>query len=407
MAEEEKRLADDLFPASFRDVPFLVESTGLSAGRRVQVHEYPQRDMPFVEDLGRATRDIEFAALLVGDDYIDQVNDLLAALEEPGPGTLVHPWFGEMQVSLREKSSLTLDSGLGRAVLQLAFVESGELEFPMATSSTQQASRNAAAELETSAIDEFVASFNVQGFQDFVTAAATGNLGNVLGIVGLSEVGKLLGFATGLAQSVSTLIALVKYPSALGYKLMGMFGLSGIATTIAAWSNVVRSLSRTTKSSKMKSPPRSRIYTPSRAQADKNAAAVYTLARQAMIAQAVGASSLVGTKVDSGAVPVASYAEMMAVRNELIAAIDAESLTASDAVYTALQDARAAVWQDLTTRARDNARMDTLTPPETLPALVVAYDYYETALRDAEIVARNRIRHPGFVPPAPLKVLTQ
>ena len=54
-----------------------------------------------------------------------------------------------------------------------------------------------------------------------------------------------------------------------------------------------------------------------------------------------------------------------------------------------------------------NARLDTLTPPEVLPALVVSYDYYGDATRDAELVARNRVRHPGFVPALPIKVLTK
>ncbi len=61
----------------------------------------------------------------------------------------------------------------------------------------------------------------------------------------------------------------------------------------------------------------------------------------------------------------------------------------------------------MTTRARDSARLTTLTPHEVTPALVVAYDYYEDATRDADIVARNQIRHPGFVPPIALKVLTR
>ena len=75
---------------------------------------------------------------------------------------------------------------------------------------------------------------------------------------------------------------------------------------------------------------------------------------------------------------------MVAVRDELIAVIDQESLIASDKVYHALMQARSAVWKDLTTRARENARLTTLTPNEVLPALVLAYDYYEDANRQAD-----------------------
>lgn len=404
---EKKKLAAYLRPASFRGIPFQVESTELAAGRRTQLHEYPQRDKPYVEDLGRAARDLAFYGFVVGDDYVDQANALLGALEEPGPGTLIHPWFGTLTVSLKDSARVSFDAALGQARFSMSFVEAGELEFPSSETSTQAASRIAASDLEQASVESFASQFSIKGFQDFVAAAANGNLGDMLGIVSSSEIGKVLGYANSLASTVSTAIALVSNPSSLGWKIMGVFGLSGIATTVAAWSNIVRSLSRVGSNGKMDAPSAPVVYTPSRQQAYVNACAVNALGRQALIAQAVGASSLVGTTVDSSAKPVISHADMVAVRNELIAVIDRESLTASDQVYTALMKARAAVWKDLTTRARESASLTTLTPNEVTPALVLAYDYYEDASRDTDIVARNGIRHPGFVPVLPMKVLTR
>ena len=127
---EKKKLSDSLRPASFRGVPFQVESTELGAGRRTQLHEYPQRDKPYVEDLGRATRDLSFYGFVVGEDYVDQANSLLSALEEAGPGTLVHPWFGTLQVSLKEPARVSFDAALGVARFSMAFIESGELAEP-------------------------------------------------------------------------------------------------------------------------------------------------------------------------------------------------------------------------------------------------------------------------------------
>jgi len=69
-------------------------------------------------------------------------------------------------------------------------------------------------------------------------------------------------------------------------------------------------------------------------------------------------------------------------------------------------EARAAICRDLTERSRNSARLNTVTPSDVLPMLVTAYDYYENAGRDAEITQRNKIRHPGFVPVAPLRVLS-
>ena len=46
------------------------------------------------------------------------------------------------------------------------------------------------------------------------------------------------------------------------------------------------------------------------------------------------------------------------------------------------------------------------TPIQTLPMLAVAYELYVDATRDAEILLRNDIKHPSFVPPLPLSILS-
>ena len=45
-----------LKPASFRGVPFVVQEGTSHFGRRNQIHEYPFRDTPWVEDLGQQAR---------------------------------------------------------------------------------------------------------------------------------------------------------------------------------------------------------------------------------------------------------------------------------------------------------------------------------------------------------------
>lgn len=401
-----KKLSAKLLPASFRGIPFNVEDTDFGAGRRTQVHEYPQRDEPYTEDMGRATRDLNFSAFLVGADYVEQANKLLGALEQSGPGTLVHPWFGSMQVSLVDKARVSFDSGLGRARVHMQFVEAGELAFPLATSSTGAATRLAADKLSKASIDSFAAKFGIKGFQDWVSAAANGQLLDKLGIISTSEINKILNFSNGLAKTFSTLAGLISNPRSLGTKLMGMFGLSGLTTSLIAWKNVVKSFSRIGKSPALKDKPSSIVFTPSRKQAQANAAALNAITRQALLVQAVGASSLVGTESDAEA-STTSYADMLEVRDTLLSAIDEEMLVADDTVYVALQEARAAVWTDMTTRARDSSRIKSLTPKQIQPALVLAYDQYGDASRDAEIITRNNIRHPGFVPAKPISLLTQ
>ncbi|EAP3524755.1 DNA circularization protein, partial [Salmonella enterica] len=123
--------------ASFRGVPFSVEDDESTFGRRVQVHEYPNRDKPWTEDLGRATRRLTINAYLVGDDYADRRDRLISAIETAGPGTLVHPQYGEMQGSIDGQVRITHSSTEGRMCrVSFQFVESGELSFPVAGMAT-------------------------------------------------------------------------------------------------------------------------------------------------------------------------------------------------------------------------------------------------------------------------------
>ena len=61
----------------------------------------------------------------------------------------------------------------------------------------------------------------------------------------------------------------------------------------------------------------------------------------------------------------------------------------------------------INTRLEQSARIIQRTPDEVLPALVLAATWFDNAARDADIIRRNAITHPGFVPVIPLKVPVQ
>lgn len=394
-------LFKELRPGSFRGVPFGVKGSGMAAGRRTQVHEYPQRDKPFAQDLGRATRDINVEAFVVGLDYIAQANRLLEALEKPGPGALVHPWFGTLTVAIKtDGARVEFDGGLGEAKFTLNFVESGELAFPAASNSTAGQSRLAAANIENVAVEDFSKLFKVAGMQDFVAQDATASLTSVFGLVAGGGVpgASAFGYAATAPNMLKAALGLLGNPLALGQTIAGFIGVSGLATSAQRWSSLAQSLLRMVMQPGLSAPAPPVVYTPSRQQSYTNTVAINALTRQLLLAQAVGASSLVTTDV---------YDDAVELRTGIATALDAESLTANDATYTTLQAARSNVWSDMTARSRDGARLTTNTPAETMPALVLAYDLYEDAARDSEICTRNAVRHPGFVPPRTLKVLTR
>lgn len=149
-----------LRPASFRGVPFGVEAESGSAGRRGRVHEYPFRDMPYTEDLGRRARRWRIQAFVIGDDADLQRDALISACEVKGAGELIHPTLGNLQVQVDPDTPIEWverwDEGRVIAV-QLAFVEPGQLQFPTAGDDTQEATRSSASDAFTASAGDYVA----------------------------------------------------------------------------------------------------------------------------------------------------------------------------------------------------------------------------------------------------------
>lgn len=128
-----------LQPSSFRGVPFAVVNEEGSHGRRQAVHEYPYRDTAWIEDLGRGTRRFVIRGFLIqnslvygGGDAITQRQSLIAACEEKGSGTLVHPIHGELTVSIPENGlRITGSMESGRVFeFTLMVIESGAKVLP-------------------------------------------------------------------------------------------------------------------------------------------------------------------------------------------------------------------------------------------------------------------------------------
>lgn len=382
--------------ASFRNVKFQVEVDDLAAGRRVQVHEYPQRDKPYTEDLGKATRKISITAFVIGDNYIADRDALLAALEEAGPGTLIHPWYGSLQVVVDGEcrvSHSNREGGMAR--FALSFVEAGELAYPKSGVATQSAVRLSADNFLGKLSSNFAESFSIDGAPDWSIAGSVGTLTRGLYMF-QSLAAKGRGFAVNPSGILGNVDALFGNPLLLANNVINLF--SGFSTSYTSNADLNNNFTTLTGYAQaMPSTVPGMGATPARRQQSTNDAALETLMRGAALGNAAAVSSLM---------PLPEYDDAQAQRNTLTALLDTESLSASDAVFDSITDLRVKTYQDMTERGKGAARMRTVTVPEVRPSLVLAYDLYEDAGRESEIVARNRVTHPLFVPAEPIKVLS-
>lgn len=101
-----------------------------------------------------------------------------------------------------------------------------------------------------------------------------------------------------------------------------------------------------------------------------------------------------------------TYDDAIVLRDEMAEVLEGEAaISSDDAVYTTLMDLRAGVVADLTTRAADLSRLETITPIEGTNSLVMAYELYGDATREREIAERNGLAMPGFIPVKAIQVL--
>ena len=87
-----------LQPASYNGAVFHVDTQARASGRRVALHEFPKRNVPYAEDMGRRARKFMVSGYVIGPDYTFARDDLIRALEGEGAGQLILPT--EMQADV-------------------------------------------------------------------------------------------------------------------------------------------------------------------------------------------------------------------------------------------------------------------------------------------------------------------
>ncbi len=384
--------------ATFRGVKFRFRSASAVLGRRNVVHSYPGRDDPYVEDMGRKAREFTLEAFVLGTDYMAWRDQLEAACEQSGPGELVHPTRGRMQVAVQDcRPTESVDAG-GMASYSLSFIEAGGNAFPTVRVDTQAAITVAADAAVAAIRADFANKFSISGMPSFVSVRALASVNSALDTAygatlrGFAQVNVLPGIYADLSTLKGQAEQWLSLPATLGEKLSAQVEMIGdlfnAEHAYSAGGAVAESVSAQP----------SNISTPAQAQATQNAVAV---------AQLMQRSGLVVAARAAGAISYASSNDALLVRDSLVDRLDAAAEIASDEVYFALSNLRAVLVRDIGARAANLTRLIQYTPGQTLPAIVLAYKLYGDAERADEIVARNRVRHAGFVPGGqPLEVLT-
>lgn len=385
----------NLREASFRGARFEVDDVEASGGRRVVLHEYPLRDTPYSEDLGRRAREFSVRGYIIQGrtyDYASARADVLKALEAYGPGELVHPWHGEVSVVVDDyRLRESMERG-GLLELDIRFREAGQLANPTSSADTAKGVASAASSVQQALKNSFLSAF----------APALDEIDKA--VTALDDAASLAMEYLGLPQSLiaeglAYVQSLIATPAAFFDALVGLFGgLLGNEPGKKALAAPVPDASFSIASGEGTAPLESIL----------GGSASITTEAERVIRDTVAQVVVIEAAASTAHAEYATADDALADRDAVVEGLDTIEPAADDAVFLGLAELRRAVVTDLTTRGAELPRVRSVTLPGTVPALVAAYRIHADAGRADEIVSRNRIRHPGRVPGGtPLEVLSE
>lgn len=438
---------DHIHPASFRGVPFAVVDGDGSFGRRQAVHEYPYRDSVWVEDMGRSTRRLTLSGFIIqsslvysAPDVMTQRDNLIAACESLGAGTLVHPTLGELTVSIPEGGLRLRESKDAERVFEfsLTVIESGLRVFAVtgavSAASTVQTSWLALAAKSTAT---FIAEVNsdirtinqaiktlkstVSFWTSMVTRTANEatNLSNTLKSTfgstryGRYNTGTVGGSASGATTTASSdadtddyeLLVSQKMAASVEDRALTQASTASLlaSTSIAAYADGALDVVNALLASEVKGLDLVRMletlsgFSDTTYRPDSSDSSITRSVQIYLITLCAGAMAYAASQCEP-----ASYDDATALLQRTVSVIDTVSLAAADAGYDAVFSELTVLKTTVNTTLKEKgallANVSTVTLAKSLPALNLANKFYQNADRTEGLVKMADPVHPAFMP---------
>ncbi len=382
---------DELRKASFRGVEFFIDSSDFSTGRRSVLHEFPNRDTPYTEDMGRISDSFEIEGYVLGDNYFQAKRNLQEVFTKKGPGELIHPYYGLkiVQVGPVSISETTKDGAI--ATFSAKFSEAGNNKYPkgqndkgaILSSTVETALEETKADFDESFSIEDLPGFAVDSARDLVSLAQEQFDDVTKTFADVSDA------VADLAYSTRNLVAevndLLQAPSVLSQRLLDSFALLEDAFT--SEKSKVNALS--TFYTFGKDEPQVDATTPIRQKEKNNQDKLTNFMRK--VAAVKSASTAMIADYASFDDALNKRVEITAVINEQIREDDNTEL------YQSLIDVNAALVDALPDVDADLPRVQEITLDNTESSLTLSYDLFENDRNEQDLIDRNGVRNPGFI----------
>lgn len=387
-----------LWQASYKGASFWVEDDGEDGARRIVIHEFPMRDDPFLEDLGERHRAFEIAAYVASDSADTDAAAVMAACAARGAGILVLPTHGPILVRCltfrrdrrKDKAGyIALSLMFAREGASSALVSGARLANLVFVAAESVAAAVAAAFVGTiqAANPDFVFDEAVSATQDAAAALEVVRTGTVVDpAVSAAQRTRIAALFDGAAAALADPATAAGVPAevvSIARALGDGIAPSAAATAFAAIAS---------DPSLAPSPAGALYATPSAAAAARNRdAANQALRVAALTAYAEAVARIPLTDRQSGIRLRADVAELFEAELLAIGAADIDLAHTVETIRNAVIDYLSRVILDLAPVVQVNANL-------SMPSLFWAWRLYADPSRSGELVARNAVVHPSFMP---------
>ncbi len=383
--------------ARFRGVPFYIESSERSGGRQTVAHEIPfSEDASFTEDIGLKGRGFTVDGYVVGTEYEAARDALLKALETEGPGELVHPYFGTRRVAVVTfRVGQKRDAG-GMATFSIDFRESSTKPAnPTTTIDAGAVLTTKVAATRTAASTQYVAvhSKETRGPDSGLNIPRSELTALQSSIDLMSTILDSTAINPHLRAAFDALLE--SAPSEV-FDLQSEYVVAIMSRAFESFATAVNSVTGPIDRSALflklyafNPGPPPPATTPNRVIERANFDGAVNLVRRFAITHAAE-STQTQTFI--------SYDDAIRAREAVTDVIDEHVEAVTDETFAAFVDLRGAVVEAVPGADTDLPRIQSYTPPAVLPSLVLAHRLYGNLDREEDLILRNGLRHPGFVP---------
>lgn len=394
---------DGYVTASFRGIKFFINRSNSTGGRKLVKHEFPEKDDTYNEDLGRKNKEFNLSAYLIGDEYYNKRNDLEDALDKKGPGVLIHPYRGELNVVV-DDFSIGEETEEGRMCrFDIQFVLDGEVVLTVLGPGPYDLLNDAIADFQAAALSHIGDVYDIVNAPNEILndIASVVNVGLSIVEASMTLLNTDDTFMATLENLQNNIETLVLSPTQLFSEMQELISygtdttnvLNDVYTQEDAGAELFANMKSITDFQDTN-------YSQFPTVADIDGAPAKEAAKF-MSRTSLGARAGL---VSSMTIDNANEADdIMSELDAVIVSIEEDELI-SDDLYAAARDLRVALKGIIEERKLNLSELTDYETTEFKPGITLSYDLYKDVTRDEEIAELNGILHPGFIPAGVLTV---